>query len=83
MRQALLGAVAVWVIIIPRANISIVDRMDPAQTQVVGDVPLALGLVAHFSSMLGDTMGKTLDLVLTPVDSVKFASSGMASEPSI
>lgn len=78
IRQALLAAVAIWVIITPRVNVAIVDRMDPAQTQIVGDVPLAIGVVAHFSSVVGDSMGKTLEQVLTPVDSVKFANSGMA-----
>lgn len=78
IKTALFGAVAVYVLMIPRANVAIIDRADPSQTQVVSDVPFVNAFVAHVSSRIGDIVGAELEDVITPVDAVRFRRNGVA-----
>ena len=78
IRTALLAAIVVYFLMLPRANIAIIDRADPSQSQVVSDVPLVNAFVAHVSSTIGDVVGAELEDVVVPVDAVRFRKNGVA-----
>jgi hypothetical protein len=78
IKTALMAGVAVYVLLTPKADIAIVDRCDPSQSDVVTDVPLVNVYIAHVSSMIGDVIGKQIEDVVTPVDAVRFRKNGVA-----
>jgi len=78
IRTALLAAIVVYFLMLPKANIAIIDRADPSQSQVVSDVPLVNAFVAHVSSAIGDVVGAELEDVVVPVDAVRFRKNGVA-----
>ncbi|MFA5353790.1 MAG: conjugal transfer protein TraG N-terminal domain-containing protein [Thermodesulfovibrionales bacterium] len=78
VKVAIYAVFVSYVLMIPRANVAIVDRQDPSQSQVVTDVPWANVVIAHLSSRIGDGVGRMLEDVIVPVDAVKFRNGGMA-----
>ncbi len=78
IKTAVLAAIVVYFLMLPRANIAIIDRADPSQSQVVSDVPLVNAFVAHVSSTIGDVVGAELEDVVVPVDAVRFRKNGVA-----
>lgn len=78
IREAMLATIAIYALLIPKANVLIVDRMDASQNQVVQNVPLINAFVAHASSMIGDQIGAIMDDNIMPVDHPKFRNGGVA-----
>jgi len=78
IKTGIVAALVVYGLMIPRANIAIVDRSDPSQSQVVSDVPMVNAFIAHVSSRIGDVIGKEIEEVIVPVDAVKFRMNGVA-----
>jgi|GEM_PF-2556839 len=78
VKVALFAGIAVYLLMLPRANMAIIDRADPSQTQVITDVPLVNVFVAHISSRIGDAIGAEIEDVLVPVDAVRFRKNGVA-----
>ena len=77
-RQALLAVVAVYILILPKASIAIIDRLDPAQSQVVAEIPLVQAVIAHGTSLIGDTIGHKMEQAFSLPDSMKFSNGGIA-----
>jgi hypothetical protein len=78
IKTGIVAALIVYGLMIPRANIAIIDRSDPSQSQVVSDVPFVNAFIAHVSSRIGDVIGKEIEDVIVPVDAVKFRRNGVA-----
>jgi len=78
IKTGIIAALIVYGLMIPKANIAIVDRADPSQSQVVTDVPMVNAFIAYVSSMVGDVVGKEVEDVVVPVDAVRFRKNGVA-----
>lgn len=78
IRTGIIAAIIVYVLMIPRANIAIIDRADPSQSQVVSDVPMVNVFIAHVSSRMGDVVGREVEDVMVPVDATRFRKNGVA-----
>lgn len=78
IKTGIIAAVVVYGLMIPRANVAIVDRADPSQSEVVTDVPMVNAFIAYVSSRIGDVVGKQVEDVMVPVDAVRFRKNGVA-----
>lgn len=77
IKQVLLAVLVVYVFILPKAEVAIIDRIDPAQNQVIGDVPLAQAVIAHAASVIGDTMGDQMESAFSMPGSLNFSQGGV------
>ncbi|MEN6621669.1 MAG: conjugal transfer protein TraG N-terminal domain-containing protein, partial [Smithella sp.] len=77
VRQTLLAVIAVYVFIIPKTNVAIIDRVDPSQSQVIGNVPFVQGIIAHGASMVGDVIGREMESAFSLPDEMKFRENGI------
>lgn len=77
IRQTLIAVIAVYIFIIPKTNVAIIDRLDPSQSQVVGNVPFVQGIIAHGASVIGDVLGREMESAFSLPDELKFRESGM------
>ncbi len=78
IKTGVVAALIVYGLMLPKANLAIIDRSDPSQSQVVSNVPLVNVFIAHISSRVGDVIGKEIEDVVVPVDAVKFRKNGVA-----
>ncbi len=77
LRQSLLAAVVVYVFILPKANLAIIDRLDPAQSQVVSDIPFVQVIIAYGAATIGDVIGREMETAFTLPDALKFRNGGL------
>lgn len=77
LRQVLLAAVVVYLFITPKAEVAIIDRIDPAQSQVVGDVPIVQAVVGYGASVIGDTIGEQMETAFSLPGSLRFREGGL------
>ena len=75
---AITALIAVGIFLSPRATVSIIDRVDPTQTQVIGNVPLPSAFIPHMMSTIGDTIGKEFEMVFSLPDALQFRNGGIA-----
>ncbi len=78
IRTAIVAGIIVYGLMLPKANVAIIDRSDPSQTQVVSNVPLVNAVIASVSSRIGDVVGKQIEDIMVPVDAVRFRKNGVA-----
>jgi len=77
LRQSLLAAVVVYVFILPKANLAIIDRLDPSQSQVVSDIPFVQAIIAHGASTVGDVIAREMESAFSLPDALKFRNGGL------
>ncbi len=75
---ALTALVAVGLFMSPRASVAIIDRVDPSQSQVVGNVPFPSAFIPHMMSTIGDGIGKEFEQVFSLPDALQFRNGGIA-----
>ncbi len=75
---ALTALVAVGLFLSPRATVAIIDRVDPSQSQVVGNVPFPSAFIPHMMSTIGDGIGKEFETVFALPDALQFRNGGIA-----
>ncbi|MDD3448076.1 MAG: conjugal transfer protein TraG N-terminal domain-containing protein [Gammaproteobacteria bacterium] len=76
--QWLLAVVLVVnVVLVPRTNVIITDRIDVTQSGVVGNVPLGLAMFAGGASKIGDWMTRAFETVFSLPDDIQYHKSGM------
>ena len=78
IKTGIVAAIVVYVLMLPKANVAIVDRADPSQSEVITNVPMVNAFIAYVSSRIGDLVGKQVEDVLVPVDAVRFRKNGVA-----
>lgn len=79
VRQVILAAVVLYVFMIPRADVLILDRIDPLQSgHVVNNVPLAQAVVAHAASKIGSEIGDVMEAAFSIPDAIKMRNGGVA-----
>lgn len=84
MAMIRVGIVAAFTVVLfgsMRADVNIIDRLEPGQTQTVSNVPFLNAVVASYSSLIGDKIGSALEEVLTPVDAPRVSSEGFLVGP--
>jgi len=62
----------------PQVNIGIVDYLNPANNQVISNVPAGLGYFAHFTSSIGDKLTEMAETAFTLPDDVTYRGNGMS-----
>jgi hypothetical protein len=66
-----------YVLFIPRVNVIITDRINPANSGVVANVPIGVGFTASMASNVGDWMARTFESVLTLPNDLQYSSNGL------
>ena len=71
--------VAVWgAMIVPRATVRVVDRLDPALgPAVVANVPIGLALFASLTSQVGDGLTRLTEQTFTLPDDLRYQRHGL------
>ncbi|PCS24028.1 conjugal transfer protein TraG N-terminal domain-containing protein [Candidatus Enterovibrio escicola] len=67
----------VMILIVPKVNVIIIDRVVPANSAVVGNVPLGLGLTSTAFSKVGDWLTRSFETVFSLPDEVKYSGNGL------
>jgi hypothetical protein len=78
LKITLFTLMAVEVFTVPKADVLIVDRSKPSQTQLVQNVPYVQAFTMHASSLMGDYIGEVMEDVFALPDSIKFRNNGVA-----
>lgn len=74
----LMGALlVVYLMLVPKVNVMIKDRLDPSVSSVVSNVPLGVGLTASFTSQLGDYLTRAYETVFVMPDDLNYSKNGM------
>jgi conjugal transfer mating pair stabilization protein TraG len=61
----LAGVVLIYsVLLVPRVNVGIVDKLGNQPVKVVANVPLGLGLLGHFTNVVGNTLTELFETAL-------------------
>ncbi|MDH5179519.1 MAG: conjugal transfer protein TraG N-terminal domain-containing protein [Gammaproteobacteria bacterium] len=66
-----------YILFIPRVNVIITDRVNPANSGVVANVPIGVGFTASMASNVGDWMARTFEGILTLPNDLQYASNGL------
>src|SRR5690349_21610408 len=65
-------------LLVPTVTVKVTDRIDPGLAPAtVANVPLGLGVMASFTSQIGDWMTRTAETVFVMPDSLKLSTNGM------
>lgn len=62
---------------VPKGNVVIVDRLNPAATRVVANVPFGLAAPAWLFSLIGDGLTTLAEAVFTPPGDMQYHNTGM------
>ncbi|MDD5394868.1 MAG: conjugal transfer protein TraG N-terminal domain-containing protein [Thiothrix sp.] len=62
---------------VPKANVTVVDRVNPAFTRVVANVPFGLAATAGTTSKIGDYLARTFDTVFALPDDLSYSKTGL------
>jgi len=62
---------------VPKENVTIVDRLSPAATRVVANVPFGLAAPAWLFSLIGDGLTTLAEAVFTPPGDMLYHNTGM------
>jgi len=81
IRQALLASIAVYLLMIPKTDVIINDKIEPSYNQVVQNVPLINALFAWAASQIGFKVGEAVDSVTADVDAIRFTKTGYLAGP--
>ena len=69
-------AIFQFMMMVPKADVIIVDRTGTAPTQTVGNVPLGLASFAHVTSKIGDWLTTGFETVFALPSDIQFRNSG-------
>lgn len=74
-----LGATLIYMcLMVPRTDIKVTDRINPALAPAtVANVPVGLGLIASFTSQIGDYLTRGAEQVFSMPDSLDYSKGGM------
>src|SRR5574341_489672 len=61
---------------VPKVDVSVIDHLRPADTQVVTGVPALLGYAGHVSSALGDGLTRLMEQAFSLPADIEFRSAG-------
>ncbi|MFZ5862416.1 MAG: conjugal transfer protein TraG N-terminal domain-containing protein [Nitrospirota bacterium] len=64
---------------VPKVDVSVIDHLRPADTQVVTGVPALLGYAGHLSSALGDGLTRLMEQAFSLPTDIEFRTTGYAT----
>lgn len=65
-------------LMVPTVNVKVTDRVNPSLAPaVVSNVPLGLGVIASFTSQVGDYLTRSAETVFTMPSQLRYSSNGM------
>jgi conjugal transfer mating pair stabilization protein TraG len=75
-KWVIMVAVFNGIMLVPKVNVIIVDRVGTAPTQVIANVPLGLASTAHTISKIGDWLTTSFEAVFSLPDDLRFRTNG-------
>lgn len=81
IKTAISAVIVVYALAGIKADVNIIDRVDPTQTQAVDNVPFINAIVASWSSIIGDKIGELLEDTITPPEAPKVRTDGFLIGP--
>ena len=74
----LMSAIAVvYLLLIPKVNVMVVDRLNPSTNSVVANVPIGVGVTASMISQLGDWLTIKYETVFAMPDDLNYSKNGL------
>ncbi|MFZ5593748.1 MAG: conjugal transfer protein TraG N-terminal domain-containing protein [Pseudomonadota bacterium] len=72
-------AMVYFILLVPKVDVAIVDRIEPPSTGpvVVDSVPLGIGILAHLTSTVGDGLTRMYETYISIPGDQKYAQNGM------
>ncbi|MDQ3230344.1 MAG: conjugal transfer protein TraG N-terminal domain-containing protein [Pseudobdellovibrionaceae bacterium] len=75
--QWLIGVLLIYqILIVPKVNVAVVDRLVPANTAVISNVPIGIGITSSFMSTLGDWLTRKFEEHLGMTAGSRYGGSG-------
>ena len=72
------GTLMYMCLMVPRVDVQVVDRVNPSLApSYVANVPLGLGLVASFTSQVGDYLTRSAEVVFGMPNDMQYSTNGM------
>ncbi len=73
------GATAIYLcLMVPTVDVKVTDRINPSLAPAtVANVPLGLGVIASFTSQVGDWLTRTAETVFTMPSQLSYSTNGM------
>lgn len=69
--------VLIMALLVPKTTVIVNDRIVPANSAVVNNVPIGLAATASFFSFTGDWLARSFETVFSMPNEVKYTTSGM------
>ncbi|MFP5305644.1 MAG: conjugal transfer protein TraG N-terminal domain-containing protein, partial [Gammaproteobacteria bacterium] len=73
----LVSLMAYFVMLVPKADVIVVDRIDDTQTAVVENVPIGIAFPASLTSHVGDWLARAFDSLYSLPDDLSYTRTGM------
>lgn len=72
-----ISLMAYFVMLVPRADVIVVDRIDETQTAVVENVPIGIAFPASLTNHVGDWLTRAFDSLYSLPDDLTYTRTGM------
>jgi len=72
-----ISLMAYFVMLVPRADVIVVDRIDETQTAVVENVPIGIAFPASLTNHVGDWLTRAFDSLYSLPDDLTYTHTGM------
>ena len=69
--------VLIMVVLVPKTTVIVNDRITPANSAVVSNVPIGLAATASFFSFTGDWLARSFETVFSMPNEVKYTTTGL------
>lgn len=69
--------VLIMVVLVPKTTVIVNDRITPANSAVVNNVPIGLAATAGFFSFVGDWLARSFETVFSMPNEVKYTTTGL------
>src|SRR5690554_5259206 len=69
--------VLIMVVLVPKTTVIVNDRITPANSAVVNNVPIGLAATASFFSFTGDWLARSFETVFSMPNEVKYTTTGL------
>lgn len=66
-----------YVLFLPQISLQIIDRTDEGHSYHVDNVPLGLGILASFTTTIGDSLTRLTDKIFSLPDDLRYSKTGM------
>jgi conjugal transfer mating pair stabilization protein TraG len=68
---------AIYMMFTPKTSVEIIDRVNQGHVYAVDNVPLGLGIIASYTSVIGDALTQLTEMNFTMPDDLRYAQTGL------